>query len=312
MKKGLMLSSNQSMKFNDFFADIQAGKQQLFDYSGYSDLLFVFDTRLRHPAYFINLDTKKKSYEYGGVYATGYTSVDGCTSLAIAVARIMSAEGIPVADSELAGSLSLSKMPELAKLALSGVRIPKTYGGTKIAIIRALTTKKIDLEFPVVFKANNGKRGRDNWAMYSENEIYDFLQDKPDSSIWIMQKMIRCDGFYRLNTYFYHPAYGIYRTNDAEKAGKHRIHMYKPQGGANATFLETKKIPKEVVKIAKKATKATKREFAGVDVVLEKSSRLPYVIEVNTCPQLVTVESFKEERIGAFLKAMKKLAGSRD
>lgn len=310
MKKGLMLSQNQSMRFNDFFDDIQKDSH-FFDYSGYSDLLYIIDSTLKHPASFLNLDTERYSFEYSGAYITGYTAVEGCTDLAIAAAYICAAEKIPVADSELTSAHSLSKISESVKLALSGILIPKTYGGTKIAILRALATKKIHLSFPVIFKAADGRRGIDNYTIYNENEIYDYFQDKPDNSVWIIQKFIECDGFYRLNAYFYNPAYAIYRTNEPDKVERHHIHMYKPSGGINATFIPPDKIPRSVTKIAKKAAKVLGREFAGIDLVVGKKTDRVFVIEVNNCPQLVTVESFRKERSVAFLDAMRKLTNQK-
>ena len=190
-KRGLILAHNQSMKFNDFFAGIQ-GDERFFDYSGYSDLLFVFNPKSRHPAAFVNLDTGRKSFEYGGAYVTGYAAA---TDLAFAAAVILDSEKIPVADSELRYAPSLSKISEMAKLMKAGVRVPKTYGGTKVAMIRAFTTGRIKLSFPLVFKAADGERGVDNYTIYNENEIYDLLQNRPDDSIWIAQDYIESGGF---------------------------------------------------------------------------------------------------------------------
>lgn len=305
MKKGLVLSNNQTMRFNDFFADIQES-HKFFDYSGYTDLLFIFDNKSKHPASFLNLDTGRKSYEYSGAYITGYSS-GAFSDLAFAVAQILTTEKIRIADSELKDAPSLSKISETAKLVSAGVLMPKTYGGTKMAIVRAITTQKIKLKYPLIFKLANGKRGIDNYTIYNENEIFDLLKDKPDDSIWILQEYIESDGFYRLNTYFYKPAYGIYRTNNPEAVDRHHVHMYKPRGGINATFLEPREIPVKVVRAARRASKVVGREFAGVDIMISKFGRKPYIIEVNNYPQLVTVESFKERRVKAFIDAMKKL-----
>ena len=307
--KKLILCHNQSMRFNDFFVNIQQG-QELFDYSGYSDLLFVFDQSAKHKACFLDLDTDKYSYEYGGAYITGYMAEGGnCYDLAFAAAFIMDHEGSSVADSELIKAPALSKISEFTKLITAGIPIPKSYGGQKIAIIRAVVTKRIKLSYPIVIKRADAERGRDNYMIFNENEIFDFFQDKDDSSIWVLQTLVPNDGFYRLNCYFGKPAYVIYRSLDDRppEFERHKAHMYKPAGGINAKLLHMNEVPRDVLALAKRATKVVGRDFAGVDIVVNKNTHKAYVLEANYFPQIVTAESFRETRIKAFLEAMEEL-----
>jgi len=299
----LILSHNQSMKFNDFFESIQ-GNEGLFDYSGYSDLIFLFDYSLLHPAQFINLDSNRRSLNYDGAYITGYLKEP---DLAIAVAEIFESEKTPFVDRELADSVSLSKVSESARLVINGIPVPKTYAGTKLAIIRALTADVIKLDFPLVMKLADGERGRENFTIFDKNEVFDLLREKDDASVWILQKLVKTTGFYRINLYSGKIAFGIFRSLDGlpEDRERHLAHMYKPAGGENAVFLEPKKIPHEVKRVAKRASKILNRQFVGVDVVVDKYSKKAYVLEANYNPQLVTVESFQERRIKEFLRAMK-------
>lgn len=294
------------MRFNDFFSDIQV-EERFFDYSGYSDLLFIFDPEAQHRASFLNLDTGRYSYEYSGAYITSYAG--SFPDLAFAVAEIFKHEQIPFADSELANAPSLSKISESAKLVAAHLPIPKTYGGTKIALIRALTTRQIQLDFPVVLKLANGERGRDNFTIYHENEIYDLFQGKDDGSIWVIQALIPSDGFYRLNCYFGEPAYTIFRSLEERPAelDRHTAHMYKPAGGSNATLIEPSDTPEDLRQLARLATQAMGREFAGVDLIYHAQTHQAYVLEVNYYPQLVTVNSFKERRVRDFLEALRRI-----
>lgn len=301
----LILSNNQTMKFNDFFTQIQAGKE-LFDYSGYHDLLFIFDNTLAHPVQFLNLDTGRRSYQYSGAYLTGYLA---SPDIAFAAATILKSERIAVTDRELINAPSLSKISEAAKLVSHDVLMPKCYGGTKIAIIRAITSEKVTLDFPLIMKLANGTRGSENYTIFSKNEIFDLLDGKEDSSIWILQKLVDSDGFFRVNCYYGKPVYGIFRSlEDApEDLERHHGHMYKPVGGSNATFLEPYEIPRSVQQAASRAAKILGRDFAGADIIVDKYSKRAYVLEINYNPQLVTVESFKDRRIAEFLKAMEKM-----
>ena len=301
----LILSHNQSMEFNDFFTKIQNGKE-LFDYSGYHDLLFKFDNTLIHSIQFLNLDTNRLSYHYSGAYLTGYLN---CPDLAFATATILNFEGIHVIDRELINAPSLSKISEAAKLVSHNILMPKSYAGTKTAVIRALTSNKISLEFPLIMKLADGTRGSENYTIFDKNEIFDLLDGKEDSSIWILQKYVESTGFYRINCFYGRPAYGIFRSLDDIPEGfeRHHSHMYKPAGGSNATFLETKDISRSVRIAASRASRILKRDISGVDIIVDKHSKHTYVLEVNYNPQLVTVESFKDNRICKFLKAIEEL-----
>ncbi|MBR5389362.1 hypothetical protein IK146_02275 [Candidatus Saccharibacteria bacterium] len=293
------------MEFNDFFTKIQNGKE-LFDYSGYHDLLFKFDNTLIHSIQFLNLDTNRLSYHYSGVYLTGYLS---CPDLAFTAATILDFEGIHVVDRELINAPSLSKISEAAKLVSHNILMPKSYAGTKTAIIRALTSGKVTLDFPLIMKLADGMRGSENYTIFNKNEVFDLLDGKEDSSIWILQKYIESTGFYRINCFYGRPAYGVFRSLDdaPEDHERHLSHIYKPAGGGNATFLETQDIPRPVRLAASRASRVLKRDISGVDVIIDKHSKRAYVLEVNYNPQLVTVESFKDDRIHEFLKAIEEL-----
>jgi D-alanine-D-alanine ligase-like ATP-grasp enzyme len=77
--------------------------------------------------------------------------------------------------------------------------------------------------------------------------------------------------------------------------------MYKPKGGINATLLPLDQLPSSVSVECKKAVDVMNRQIASVDCIYDELSDTTYVLEVNYNPQLVTIETFKDVRVNAFI-----------
>ena len=83
--------------------------------------------------------------------------------------------------------------------------------------------------------------------------------------------------------------------------------MYKPKGGTNAKLQKISEVPEKVVSESKKAVYAMNRQIASVDSLISSADGEVYVIEVNYNPQLVTIETFKNERTKAFIDNLKNI-----
>lgn len=298
----LILANNQSDQFTSFHREVQADAP-FYEYAGYASLLFYFDDK---TCTFTNLDSGKRAEDYDGVYLNGYMRTP---EIAFTAATILARHSVPFVNSELKDAPSLTKLSSYAKLAAAGVSLPKTYAGTAGSIMRAAEMNILpDVSYPCILKRADADRGIDNFILHDRPAVFDKLQQGSEESIWLVQEFIPNDGYFVATYYHDELEFGVYRAHmERTDNDESKRHMFKPKGGANATFLAPNEVPGEVVKESHAAARAMKREIASVDVVLDKNSGRAYVLEVNYNPQLVTVSVFRDERISSFLKGIKSI-----
>lgn len=300
----LVLANNQSKRFVDFHRQIQAGRS-MYDYEAYKNLLFEFDSSgSKSSVDFININNSKTSSDYTGVYINGYLN---SLELASAVAIVLDANHIPYVNRELDNPPSLSKLTMYAKLAGAGIKIPKTYGGTAYSLINA-QAPLVQISFPAVLKRADADRGVDNFTVESYKEAAKMLNKYPKTSLWILQELVPNDGYYLVGVYHQEAAFSIFRALQKRPDGNQKkSHMFKPVGGRNAKLIDLKMLPKKLIATSLRATNAMNRQVASVDSLYDQSDGTVTVLEVNYNPQLATIETFKDIRSRAFLKAIDQL-----
>lgn len=297
----LILANNQSDKFVSFYDELRQRSSEPFDYTGYESLLFIFDTAVRQPVTAINLDKAVSLSDYDGVYINGYLST---YELAATTAVACESLGVPFINTELASPPSLSKLSSYAKLAAAGVPIPFTIAGTKKALVSAVSYRE-RLDYPAVLKRADADRGLDNYMVGSAEEVIELLSPHDTRSLWVLQAFIPNDGFYRVGYHGNTPDFCIFRSLQERPDGNARkAHMYKPKGGGNASLIQISEVPEAILSASSRAMKAMGRQIGGVDCLYDAATGKASVLEVNYNPQLVTVDTFKEERIAAFLECL--------
>lgn len=294
----LILANRQTDQFRDFYKDIGARSAEQFDYSPYEQLLFIFDTTSDQPVEVHNLQTEHLLNKYSGVYINGYLDT---YELAATVAICCEAWNIPFVNKELANPPSLSKLTAYAKLASSRVSLPKTYAGAKAAIVQSGKYLPNNF-FPAVLKRADADRGIDNYVVQSFTEALKLLEAHDDRSIWLLQEFVPNNGFYLVSFYDQKPIFSIFRSLEQRPdQNQQKAHMYKPKGGSNATLLEVSEVPEAIVSTCTAAIKTMNRQIGSVDCIYDQADDRVYVLEVNYNPQIVTIETFKEVRVQAFL-----------
>lgn len=297
----LVLANNRSDKFVSFFSDVQ-GDEQLFDYAPYASLLFYFEKGVSR---FINMQDGRSSDDYTGVYLNGYLSTP---EIAVAAAQVLEHNGINYVNRELAGGVALTKLSATAKLAANDVSLPRSFGGAAAALIAGIEQGIVDVATPFILKRADADRGIDNLKLDSYERALEVLREHEDRSLWILQEFIPNNGFYLVSYYDEKPEFSIFRSLEARSDGKTEMaHMFKPKGGANASLLEISELPPAVLAESNKALAAVNRQIGSVDSLYNPETEQAYVLEVNYNPQLVTIETFKDVRIKAFLDAIRKL-----
>lgn len=294
----LVLANNQSERFVTFYRTLQQQSAEPFDYSGYASLLFLFESDAAAPITVRNLAESRALTDYSGVYINGYLST---YELAAATAICCQALGVPYVNKELEHAPSLSKLTSYARLAAAGVRIPKTVAGSKAAILQGSEFYPPDF-FPAVLKRADADRGIDNIKVSSAAEVHEFLKPHDARSLWILQKFIDNDGFYLVSFYNQKPTFCIFRSLEERPDGNlQKAHMFKPKGGANASLIDLADVPAELIDTCQRAINAVNRQIGSVDCLYDAATKQVNVLEVNYNPQLVTIETFKDIRVKAFL-----------
>lgn len=296
----LILANNQSPKFKQFYADLHAQSDEGLRYAGYQDVLFKFDTTAPEGTRIACFVAGSRLQDFDGVYINGYlSSYESAAAVAIACEAI----GIPYVNKELANPPSLSKLTGYAKLAAAGVSIPVTYAGAQAALLQALRGNQIkESFFPCVLKRADADRGIDNFKVHSLDEALEKLAAYEARSSWVLQQFVPNDGYYLVSYYDNQPVFGIFRSLETRPDGDaQKAHMYKPKGGANASYIEPTDVPVEVANTCKAAVVAMNRQVGSVDCLFDTETGQTYVLEVNYNPQLVTIETFKQQRTQAML-----------
>ena len=293
----LILANNQSDQFKAFYADIARTHNVALEYTDYASLLFTFDSEGASPISVNVTTTGRALTDYNGVYINGYLNT---YELAITTATCAQVLQVPFVNQELADSASLSKLSMYAKLVAAGVRLPKTVAGSAQALLTV-----DDFVFPAVLKRADADRGIDNFMVRDLVAAKAILADQDSLSLWVLQEFVPNDGFYLVSFYHEEPAFCIFRTLEERPDGDAtKAHMFKPKGGTNASLIDLSKLQPSIMKEAHKALLAMNRQIGSVDCLYDPATDKTYILEVNYNPQLVTIETFKDKRTAAFVRAM--------
>jgi glutathione synthase/RimK-type ligase-like ATP-grasp enzyme len=280
---------------------LQSQSSEPFDYAAYETLLFRFDHDSAQPVRVLDVASGKSLSDYDGVYLNGYLNT---YELAASTATCCQALGIAFVNRELANAPSLSKLTAYAKLAAADVRVPKTLAGAKAALVQG-REHLAELTFPLVLKRADADRGIDNYKVANEAEVFEMLEAHEPRSIWILQEYVPNDGFYLVSFYDQQPSFSIFRSLETRPDGDpHKAHMFKPKGGANARLVEITDLPPAVLSACQRAMDVMNRQIGSVDCLYDPATGNAHVLEVNYNPQLVTIETFRDTRVLAFLEGI--------
>lgn len=143
-------------------------------------------------------------------------------------------------------------------------------------------------EFPVIVKASVSHQGKGVFKAGNKAELIRILKDNKElSHAFIIREFIENDGDIRVFTVGYR-AIGAMKRIPPKGDFRSNISV-----GGKGEIFELEKYPK-VKELAEKAAEVTKTEIAGVDVILDKNSGDPYILEVNPGPQFTGLEKYTQ------------------
>lgn len=157
------------------------------------------------------------------------------------------------------------------------IHLPRTIVFRKLESIK---DKLEEFNFPVVIKTNTSKQGKGVGIAHSAEDIQTFIDEKVSldkRSTFALREYIPNDGDYRVNVINGKAIMCLKRT---PQSGEFRSNI-SLGGTLTDAGLET---TQEICEAAEKIAKLGNYDIAGVDVMVHKDNKKPYVLEVNRAP----------------------------
>lgn len=265
---------------NDFFEEVRSNQVSPIKYHciPYGGLMFVIDGT--HTRVHDTLNDKDIA-DYSFTFFKNHHERE----FAWSAAEYLQYRGRPFADTEFSRYMSGSKLSEYTRLACFGLNVPLTFCAKTPILNDKFPELSKRLGLPFVLKEFKSDKGKFNYFVESEKDFDKILNEAPKEHIYIAQKYIPNDGFYRLYIMGKEMSLAIWRssvTNDNPL----KTHLNKPTGSANAKNIELDNVPGEAQDLALRAADCMNRQIAGVDLVQDKVTGKWYVLEVNNDPQI--------------------------
>lgn len=276
----VLVFTNDVKESNDFFGKVRSNQTSpvKYDCVPYGALWFFIDGKKTH---ILNTLSNKDIADYSFTFFKNHHERE----FSWTAAEYLQYRGRPFADTEFGSYMSGSKLSEYMRLACFGLSVPMTVCA-KTPILKtkfAGISKKLGL--PFVLKEFKSDKGKFNYLVTSKKDFDKILNEASEKHIYMAQKFIPNDGFYRLYIMGKEMSLAIYRSSvpheDALKS-----HLNKPTGGANAKNIELDDVPGEAQDLALRAAHCMNRQIAGVDLVQDNITGAWYVLEVNNDPQI--------------------------
>ena len=145
-----------------------------------------------------------------------------------------------------------------------------------------------DFSFPLIVKDSIGRQGKGVFKVNSIIELKTAIlqnSQQDNTSSFVIREFIPNDGDIRIFTVGYKTIGAMKRT---PKPNDFRSNI--SQGGSGENF-DLSSHPK-IKQIAEKLSQLTKTEIAGVDIMIHKQTKQPYILEINPGPQFTGFEKY--------------------
>jgi glutathione synthase/RimK-type ligase-like ATP-grasp enzyme len=219
----------------------------------------------------------------------------GLPEEASALANYLLHRGVPFMDTSALGSV-MSKIATTMRLWGHGVAVPFTlYVRRHDRMAEALLSYKSELGERFILKDAQGAKGKLNFFV-TYAEALAVLEQNPDVQ-FVAQRFIENDGDYRVGVYVGKSAFAIARKGSGD------THLNNTSAGGTATYLPVNELPAKYRSLAEKASRAVDLQVSGVDIIIDRITGKPYILEVNQGSQIVT-GAYTAENMMAFSNAL--------
>ena len=217
---------------------------------------------------------------------------------ALAAARYLDRQNVPYFSKEIHQILPMTKVGELSVLADQSIPLPDTFMSSAREIKKVFKSNP-PIAFPLIVKAADGYGGKNNYLVHTYGELKTILSENKTLQ-FVIQEYIANDCDYRCLVLGGEIAFVLRRSRDKNSS----THLNNTSAGAEGEAVDLDTLPQDAQAFVLKAAKVLNRyEFAGVDLMLEKGTNKPYILEVNQTPQ-IEIGAEVDKKMNAMLKYM--------
>jgi RimK family alpha-L-glutamate ligase len=178
----------------------------------------------------------------------------------------------------------LTPATDYLKQVEEGLPFPKS----KILLSKKDLKEEIkDFKFPFIIKASRGRKGKGVYLIHSLEEAKVAAEEilGGEGVSFVVREFIPNNGDIRI---FVVGGKAIGAMKRTSQKGEFRSNI--SLGGEGDKF-DLESYP-EIAEIAEKAAEITRTEIAGVDIIINKETNKPYILEINPSPQFEGLEKY--------------------
>jgi glutathione synthase/RimK-type ligase-like ATP-grasp enzyme len=220
---------------------------------------------------------------------------------ATAIAEILEDKQVTFIGNELRSYIPAAKLSQLVRLSRNGIKVPTTIYMSPEHYEGHYEELKTKLGEHFIFKVIDGAGGNDNHLVTSRSQLKSIVAVNKDK-FFLAQAFIPNDSDLRVIVIA-----GQINLVIERRRLDNTTHLNNTSRGAGARLLPVEELSPALKDLALRATAIMKRDTAGVDIMLEKSTNTPYVLEVNASPQIAS-GAFIEEKLDVYTKYFRELA----
>lgn len=187
---------------------------------------------------------------------------------------------LPMLDSGLLKIKGSSKIDGMMRYAFNKLPVPKTIFSNNPADIKSIIKS---LSLPLVAKENRGRQGQQVYLIKNEKDLKKFFNKKRalkrtlDTPTFLFQQFIPSKSDVRVLVLGNRVLGAIQRQSTQNSEFRHNIAL-----GGKAKQIS---VTDEMRRIALRAARVEKFEFAGVDLIQHKDTGEYFILEVNRSPE---------------------------
>lgn len=177
---------------------------------------------------------------------------------------------------------STSKITDQVKFVLNNVSVPDTFFVHTCKIAKYIKEIESVCSYPLIIKDTKGARGKNSVLVKTRDELLAKFSELPRHKMYFFQKFVP-------NEYDWGVLVANGKIVAAEKSYPSTDEFRNNAcNGATEVFVEIEDIPEEIQKMALKAVETLDLSWARADIVIDKNTGSPYVLEVNRCPGITS------------------------
>ena len=191
---------------------------------------------------------------------------------------------------------STSNVTVYMNFVLNGIPCPNTYYLERSKIMNHLENIENTCGYPLIMKDTKGCRSLNSAYISSREELIQKINGQKDSHNFLFQQYIT-------NEYDWGVLVANSKVVSAERSYPKKGD-YRNNAGAGATehFVKISDIPEEIKNIALNAGNALGLSWSKSDIIVDKNTQLPYILEVNRFPS-ITMGSTEVDGANNFIKS---------